>query len=226
VTLAGLVLAAGRGERLRPLTDHVPKPLLDVGGATLLDAALARVGQVVPVTPADVAVNAHWLADRITAYVDGRAHVSVEQPQALGTAGAVGALLPWLGDRDLVIANGDVWWHGDVDLRAFVAGWDRQRPRLVVVADTDRPDFEGRWRFAGLSLLPNRLAVALPAEPSGLYELVWSRVPLDLVPVDVEFIDCGTEADVAHARTLAAARRPATAVRPAGHSRQAGRPQP
>jgi N-acetyl-alpha-D-muramate 1-phosphate uridylyltransferase len=203
VSLAALVLAAGRGERLRPLTDRTPKPLLPVGDATLLDAALARVAQVVPVAPETVTVNAHWLADRLAAYVDGRVHVSVEQPAALGTAGAVGAIRSWLGDRDLLIANGDVWWTGDVDLRAFVDDWDRERPRLLVVADAERPDFENRWRFAGLSLLPGAVARSLEPVPSGLYELVWSRMPIDLVPAEITFVDCGTPQDLALARRLA-----------------------
>ena len=203
MSLAGLILAAGRGERLRPLTDEVPKPLLRVGDATLLDAALARVGAVVPVTPATVAVNAHWLAEQIAAHVGDRAHLSIEQPDALGTAGAVGALGGWLSGRDLLVANGDVWWDRTPDLDEFVSGWDRRRPRLVVVADSRRPDFEGRWRFAGLSLLPAAVAATLEPVPSGLYELVWSRTPIDLVPADLTFIDCGTPQDLATARRLA-----------------------
>ena len=204
--LAALVLAAGRGERLRPLTDTTPKPLLDVGGTTLLDAALARVAQVVPLTRDDVAVNAHWLADRITAHVDGRVHVSVEPQQALGTAGAVGALLPWLRDRDLLVVNGDAWWQPEIDLRPFVAEWDRRRPRLVVVADRERADFDGRWRFAGVSLLPNALARALRPDPSGLYERVWRGADVELVAVEATFVDCGTPQDLQRARQLAAKR--------------------
>ena len=202
MTLAALVLAAGRGERLRPLTDVTPKPLLEIGGRTLLDAALDRVAQVVPVTPSSLAVNAHWLAEQISAHVAGRAHVSVEQPVPLGTAGAVGALRDWLAGRDVLIANGDAWWAGEVDLRAFVEEWDRSRPRLLVVEDLARADFEGRWRFAGISLLPGAVARELAPVPSGLYELVWSRMPVDLVPTDVTFIDCGTEADLERARSL------------------------
>jgi hypothetical protein len=170
---------------------------------TLLDAALQRVGQVVSIAPESVTVNAHWLADQVAAHVDGRAHLSLEQPEALGTAGAVGAIREWLGERDLVIANGDVWWDGDVDMRSFVDGWDRQRPRLLVVPDSARPDFEGRWRFAGISLLPASVAQTLEPVPSGLYERVWSRVPLDLVPADIAFIDCGTPADLERARQSA-----------------------
>ena len=67
---------------------------------------------------------------------------------------------------------------------------------------TFRPDFEGRWRFAGISLLSNALARTLEPVPSGLYEQVWSRGPIDLVPADITFIDCGTPEDLAKARRL------------------------
>ena len=203
MSLAGLVLAAGRGERLRPLTDEMPKPLLSVGETTLLDAALSRVGAVVPISSETVTVNAHWLAEQIAAHVGDRVHLSIEEPEALGTAGAVGAIRDWLDGRDLLVANGDVWWSDVADLRSFVDEWDRERPRLLVVRDEERPDFEGRWRFAGFSLLPAAAARGLAPVPSGLYEEVWSRGPIDLVPADITFIDCGTLEDLETARRLA-----------------------
>ena len=95
--LAALVLAAGAGKRLRPLTLLRPKPLCPVAATTPLDLALDRVTPYVP--PGSTAVNAHHLADQIVAHVGDRAHVSVEAPVALGTAGAVGALRGWLGAR-------------------------------------------------------------------------------------------------------------------------------
>jgi N-acetyl-alpha-D-muramate 1-phosphate uridylyltransferase len=202
--LAGLVLAAGRGERLRPLTDRTPKPLLPIGGTTLLDAMLDRLAAVVPVAAPTMAVNAHWLASQLVAHLGDRVHVSVEEPEALGTAGAVAAISAWRAGRDLLVANGDAYLAGDLDLAGFVAGWDGVRPRLLVVADTDRPDFEGRWRFAGISLLPAALAEPLAATPSGLYEAVWSRTELDLVQTAATFVDCGTVADYQRARDLAA----------------------
>jgi MurNAc alpha-1-phosphate uridylyltransferase len=202
--LACLVLAAGRGERLRPLTDTTPKPLLPIGTTTLLDAMLDRLAGVVAVSPATMAVNAHWLAASVVTHLRGRVHVSVEEPEALGTAGAVAGIAPWRACRDLLVANGDAYLAGEIDLASFVTGWDRTRPRLLVVAEQTRPDFEGRWRFAGISLLPDALARPLAAVPCGLYEAVWSRTALDLVPTAATFIDCGTVEDYQRARDHAA----------------------
>ena len=204
MTIAGLVLAAGRGERLRPLTDTTPKPLVEIGGRTLLDTALDRIAQVMPVQPRDVAVNAHWLSEQIGRAVGGRALVSVEQPEALGTAGAVGQLRDWLAGRDVLITNADAWYDGDVEVGGFVTDWDGERPRLLVVEDPQRADFEDCWRFAGISLLPGAIAQTLEPVPSGLYEEVWSKTSIELVPTDVTFIDCGTAADLDAARALAA----------------------
>lgn len=185
--LAALVLAAGTGKRLRPLTLLRPKPLCPVADTTLLDLALDRVSTHVP--PGSITVNAHHLADQIVAHVGDRARLSLEAAQALGTAGAVGALRGWLDGRDVLIANGDVCFGKSPDLSDFVGQWDRARPRLLVVEDRDSPDFHGRWRFAGVSLLPAAIAASLPAEPSGLYEVVWRNTTLDLVPTDVAYID-------------------------------------
>jgi N-acetyl-alpha-D-muramate 1-phosphate uridylyltransferase len=201
-SLAALLLAAGEGTRLRPLTLLRPKPLCPVGNVPLLDLALERVASVLPVTPTSIAINAHHLGEQVVEWAGERCHVSVEEPVALGTAGAVAAVSPWLDGRDVLVANGDAFFHGAVDMRAFVDGWDRKRPRLFVVHSAGREDFPGGWLFAGVSLLPARFVPTLRPEPSGLYEEVWSRTEVDLVPALATYVDCGTSHDYLRANLL------------------------
>jgi MurNAc alpha-1-phosphate uridylyltransferase len=197
-----LVLAAGAGKRLRPLTLLRPKPLCPVDNVPLLELALDRVRP--QVGSGAIAVNAHHLADQVIDAVGERALVSVEQPEALGTAGAVGELRNWLDGRDVLIANSDVWFSHPPDLTEFVAQWDRRRPRLLVIKDPARADFDGRWRFAGVSLLPGAIAASLPAVPSGLYEVVWRSTPLDLVPTELTYVDVADPSSYLRANLLAA----------------------
>lgn len=202
--LAGVVLAAGAGTRLRPLTLTTPKVLCEVGGRTLLDWAL---GDVQPLVGA-IAVNAHHHAEQVVEHVRSRwpgVHVEVEQPDALGTAGAIGNLRTWLDGRNVLIANGDAFRTNG--LGHLVAGWAGEHPRLLVVRDESRGDF-GPWRFAGASLLPWSDAVHLEAKPSGLYEVCWADAEragrLELVEHRGDFIDCGTPADLLRASYAAA----------------------
>lgn len=198
-----MALAAGRGERLRPLTDTTPKPLLRVGGTTLLDQALERL---LTVTDA-VAVNAHHLAEQIAGAVDGRAHLSHERERARGTAGAIGYLRPWIAGRAVAVTNADTWiWPNPFP--RLLEGWDGRTVRLLVADSAGRPaDFEGRWRFAGCSLLPAEIAAALPSAPAGLWEVCWRDLAaagrLGLLPMVGRFFDCGTYEDLAAARRFA-----------------------
>ena len=189
---AGVVLAAGHGTRLRPLTALRPKALCPVGGVPLVDLALQRLEPVVDA----VAVNAHALATQVVRHVGERAHVSVEQPVALGTAGALGALRGWLDGRDVLVTNADAYLRGS--LGALVDGWDGERCRLLVVPVDGRGDFDGR-RYVGACLLPWRLVARLRPEVSGLYEVLWRQEHregrLDLVAFSGTVVDCGTPAD-------------------------------
>ena len=189
---AGVVLAAGAGTRLRPLTDLRPKALCPVGNVPLVDLAVARVA---PLT-SGVAVNVHHGRAMMEAHLAGRVHLSVEEPEALGTAGALGRLRDWVDGRDVLVVNADAWHR--FDLSGLAGGGDGERVRLLVVDDPARGDF-GRWRYCGAALMPWREVRDLAPEPSGLYEVCWARRwaegRLELVPRSGPYHDCGTPAE-------------------------------
>ena len=142
-------------------------------------------------------MNAHHHADQVIAAVGDRAHLSVEQPEALGTAGAIAALRPWVAGRHVLVCNADAYLAG-ADAETLLAGWSGEHPRLLVVRDPARGDF-GEWRFAGMSLLPAPIAARLEPTPTGLYEVVWRQAhaaaELELTPFPGFFVDCGTPSD-------------------------------
>jgi NDP-sugar pyrophosphorylase family protein len=188
-SVAGVVLAAGRGDRLRPLTLVRPKPLCPVAGRPLVDHALDRL----PASIEDVAVNVHHGRALLESHLAGRVHLSVEPDRPLGTAGALGRLRPWLDGRAAFVVNGDAWCPARLD--AALEGWDGQRLRLVVVGEDElRP----RSRLAG-ALLPWSELVHLEAVPSGLWEVSWAAAlaegRVEVVRHDGPFVDCGTPAD-------------------------------
>jgi MurNAc alpha-1-phosphate uridylyltransferase len=200
-SLAGVVLAAGLGERLRPLTTLRPKALCPVGNVPLLDLALHRLLPHVGSGPASVAVNAHHFAADVAHHVGDRAHVQVEQPQPLGTAGALGALRGWLDGRDVLLTNADAYTAEG--LAELVSSWDGTRCRLLAtpVRGGERADFMADGvgvRYVGSCLLPWTAVRDLAAEPSGLYEVLWRDLPasaLDLVLTEAPVIDCGRPID-------------------------------
>lgn len=195
--LVGVVLAAGAGTRLSPLTRLRPKALCPVGGRPLVDHALARVTPHV----AEVAVNVHHGRLLMEAHLTRsgaavRPHLSVEPDRARGTAGALGLLKPWIAGRGVLLTNADAWLPAD--LTDLVAGWDGERVRLLGVEDPDRGDF-GSLRYCGAAMLPWACVADLGEEPSGLYEVMWRAEAeagrLDLVAHTGPFVDCGTVAD-------------------------------
>jgi MurNAc alpha-1-phosphate uridylyltransferase len=115
-----MVLAAGRGERMRPLTDAAPKPLLMVGGRRLIEYHLERLAAA---GFRDVVINTAWLGDMIEREL-GRGErfgiaitYSHERPEALETGGGIFRALPLLGSGPFLIVNGDVWT--DIDFAAL-----------------------------------------------------------------------------------------------------------
>ena len=105
----GMVLAAGRGTRLRPVTDALPKPRVEVAGRTLLHRAIDRLAEA---GVERVAVNVHYHAEMIAAHLAERRHPRIElsrEETLLETGGGVKRALPLLGDTFFAV-NGDVLW--------------------------------------------------------------------------------------------------------------------
>src|SRR4051812_5210958 len=107
-----IVLAAGEGQRLRPLTLSTPKALCPVGNVPLLNRALAWLAARGFAGPDRVAVNACYLGDQVVAAVGGRAHVSVEVGKPLGTGGGVVNLRDWIDGRGVLVVNADAYLAG------------------------------------------------------------------------------------------------------------------
>ncbi|MCV2218857.1 N-acetylmuramate alpha-1-phosphate uridylyltransferase MurU [Thauera sp. Sel9] len=156
--MKAMIFAAGRGERMRPLTDHCPKPLLEAGGKPLIVwqiEALARAGIV------DIVINHAWLGDRIEAALGDGSRYGVRlryspETTALETAGGIAQALPLLTGRTastdgeiFLAVSGDI--HTDYDYRrllpraAAMAGSAEPRMHLVMVPN---PPFHPAGDFA------------------------------------------------------------------------------
>ena len=113
--MKAMILAAGRGERMRPLTDHLPKPLLEVGGKALVVWHIERLREA---GIRDIVINHAWLGHMIERALGNGAALGVRiayssEVEALETAGGIARALPMLGDAPFVVVNGDVYCAWD-----------------------------------------------------------------------------------------------------------------
>jgi N-acetyl-alpha-D-muramate 1-phosphate uridylyltransferase len=188
-----VVLAAGEGRRLRPLTARTPKALCLVGNETLLDRALARVAALGFTGPDEVAVNAAYLGEQVVAAVGDRAHLSVEPDGPLGTAGGLGRLRGWIDGRGALAANADAYLAGD-EAKALLDGWDGTTVRILGVPGP--PNEFGTSRFAGLSVIPWDMIAGLEAVFSDLVREIWRPAEragrLEVIPFGGTYLDTGT----------------------------------
>ncbi len=135
-----LLLSAGRGERLRPLTDEVPKPLLEVGGSTLIERHLVRLADA-GIT--DVVINLAWLGAQIAQRLGSGARYGVsitysDEGEALETAGGIVHARAFLGDAPFAVVNADVWTDYPFARLALPEG---KRAHLVLVSNPEHnPD--------------------------------------------------------------------------------------
>lgn len=143
--MRAMILAAGRGERMRPLTDKTPKPLLHVGGKPLIEyhlAALADIGV------RDVVINLAWLGNEIRAELGSgerwgvNIEYSLEEQGALETGGGIFQALPLLGADPFIVLSGDVWSVYSLQHLPHLAASDVAHFVLV-----PNPDFHERGDF-------------------------------------------------------------------------------
>ena len=229
-----MVLAAGLATRMRPLTDTTAKPLLTLGGQTLLDHALDRLSEVGVET---VVVNAFWQADKVAAHLAARAHppktVFRLETTLLDTGGGVRNALDLLGAEPFYVINGDAMWlDGPTPaLTRLARAWCDDldavlllHPMCQIQGDVGSGDFAldpsgiprrrkepevVRYLFAGVQLMHPRLLVGMP---KGAFStnLAWNRAldagRLRAVVHDGAWFHLSTPADLVDAEEVMQAR--------------------
>ena len=195
---SAMILAAGRGERMRPLTDTTPKPLIPVAGRSMLDRAMDRLQEH---NVRNLVINVHHLGEQIATHVGaGRAHI-VREENLLDTGGSVKNALPLLGHEPFFVLNGDgLWTDGAVPmLKRMEAAWDPKRMDALLLLHpidkaigrepSDKGDYflddNGKARhrgteltapylFASVSICDSRIFRLSPEGPFSLVQL-WHR---------------------------------------------------
>jgi len=234
VVACGMVLAAGLGTRMRPITDRIPKPLIPVAGKPLIDHAIDRLAEA---GVKRVVVNIHYKADMVARHLETRRTPSItlsREDELLETGGGILKALPLLDDMFYVINSDVVWLDGKTAaLRRLARAWDPVRLDAVLLLQrtTTALGYEGpgdffldplgvlrrrRERevaphlFAGVQILHRRL---FDGRPPGKFSLnpLWDRAiaagRLAAIVHDGEWYHIGTPAGLALAEERLATHR-------------------
>ena len=145
-----MILAAGRGERMRPLTDHCPKPLLEVGGAALIVWHLRRMAAA---GIQRVVINHAHLGHMIEAALGNGQQWGLEikysaETEALETAGGIVKALPWLGDAPFLVVNGDIFSSWPIERSLTLSAQMRAAGLLAWCVLIDNPEHNQKGDFA------------------------------------------------------------------------------
>lgn len=219
--MKAMILAAGKGERMRPLTLHTPKPLVQAGGKRLIEyhlEALARAGF------SDIVINHAWLGQQIERYLGDGAQFGVRirysaEGEPLETGGGIFQALPLLGDEPFLVVNGDIWTDYDFTrLKQPIQGL----AHLVMVDNPAHHPSGGDFRlddgllhdaahgadnltFSGISVLDPRLFAGCSAGAFKLAPLLREAMARDQVTgehMTGRWIDVGTLERLAQVETL------------------------
>ena len=150
-----IVLAAGLGTRMRPYNGQIPKPLVEIGGKSLIDYALDRLADA---GVERVVVNVHYLADAVERHLASRRRprivISDERAELLGTGGGIAKALPALGDAPFFLVNSDTVWLDGVkpNFARLADAFDAATmdALLLLAPTTESVGYAGRGDFAML----------------------------------------------------------------------------
>ena len=204
-----MILAAGRGTRLAPLTDTTPKPLLPVQGKPLIEWQIMHLRDA-GIT--ELVINTYHLGEQIVAALgDGeRLGVSIQysrESELLETAGGIKQALPLLGDAPFVLLNGDIWT--DFDFTTLPARPPRHCPAHIVLTATppwrDAGDFDydqgyvtqrgSGYVYCGIAILEPDLIAARPETVFSLRDVFFELIDVHALSAQTfhgEWLDIGT----------------------------------
>lgn len=219
--IATMVLAAGLGRRMRPLTDDRPKALVEVAGRALIDHALEQVAG-----PGPLVVNAHHHADALRAHLAGRDLTLLEEtPQLLDTGGGLRNALPHLGPGPVLTMNADNVWTGPRARDTLLAAWDPEAMDGLLLLGRHKGRAEaGRWKldldaagrifrtpngyeYLGAGIFKTDGLAAMPEGPFSLRDLWPAMMEADRLSGVVhpgQWVDVGRPENIAAAEALLA----------------------
>lgn len=212
--MRAMILAAGLGKRMQPLTANIPKPLLKVGDKTLIEHQIERL-KAGGVT--GVVINHFYLGSMIEEHLRDGARLGVDisysrEPIRLETAGGIIKSLPKLKDDSFIVVNADVWTDFDFSTLEPLDGSDRLA-HLVLVRNAEhnpQGDFyideqgrvhedhearDQRLTFSGISVMHKNLFKGLPIQPRSVVPLLQEAMQQDKVSGEVYegmWVDVGT----------------------------------
>jgi MurNAc alpha-1-phosphate uridylyltransferase len=212
-----MILAAGRGERMRPLTDTCPKPLLQAGGLPLIGWHLRRLAGA---GFREVVINHAWLGEQIERTLGDGSDWGMSiryspEAQALETAGGIAQALPLLGDEPFLVINGDIWCDWNPARARTIAARLEALDWLAWCVLVDNPEHHPEGDFV---LDGGRLA------DGGAPRLTFSGIGV-YRPALFQSVTCGMRAPLAPLLRNAAAQRRAGAERHDGRWTDVGTPQ-
>ncbi len=218
-----MVLAAGYGTRLKPLTDRMPKPLVPVAGKPMIEYALDHLRAY---GIEEVIINVSHLKDQLTAYVANCRGLTVkisEETEPLETGGGLKKALPLLGDEPVFTINSDIIWQDGSEsaLKRLARHWDDASMDVLLLAQSKakaighdkgedhlfiKPgntigwiDREAPYIIAGVGILHPRILVKAP-EGNFTVKILWHQAlaqnRLFCLPHDGQWFQTGTPADI------------------------------